>query len=231
MRRIPFAHTLNTRDLGGYAVSLTQETAYGVLLRSDVPHKLEAHEIAFLLERNITTSIDLRREEELDEYPSMLKDREGFTYHHVSLMGDTRLRDFADDIPAAYYAMVEEWVSLIQVMRIIADAPGGVLFHCAVGKDRTGVVAALLLLLAGVPRIDVVADYQVTETYIAPLMRKYAALYPEFPVSAARSSAEYMEGFLKRFFAAYASVEAFLLDGGLTPNQVAALRGKLLRDG
>ena len=62
--------------------------------------------------------------------------------------------------------------SMAQVFHAIAAAPeGAVLFHCALGKDRTGIVAAMLLSLAEVDRLDIIADYQISNTYLQPMFR------------------------------------------------------------
>ena len=69
-----------------------------------------------------------------------------------------------------YKLILENKVAIKKIFEIIAEAKGGVLFHCTAGKDRTGLVAMLILGLAGVTRKDIVANYEVTFTYVPILM-------------------------------------------------------------
>jgi len=103
----------------------------------------------------------------------------------------------------------------------------GVLFHCAVGKDRTGIVAALLLSLAGVSPPDIIADYQVSGTYIKVLVERFRKEDPTIPSWAGLSKAEHMESFLQLFFSQYPSVELYLKEIGLSDDQISAIRDKL----
>lgn len=71
------------------------------------------------------------------------------------------------------------------------------MFHCTAGKDRTGVTAALLLLLAGVCKEDVIADYILTGPYLQKKMKALCKQYPEIPIHYLIPKAEYMETFWK----------------------------------
>lgn len=81
--------------------------------------------------------------------------------------------------------MLERRENPARVLRLIAQAEGGVLFHCTAGKDRTGCIAALLLSLAGVELSDVLADYQMTELYIRETVRRIRREHPEAAASSA----------------------------------------------
>ena len=124
--------------------------------------------------------------------------------------------------------MLERREAPARVLRTIAQAPGGVLFHCTAGKDRTGCTAALLLTLAGVGREDILADYQVTELYIRELVRKIQAFNRESAPFMGRSKVEYLEDCLSRLEEAHGSVLEFLRWLGLTGDELEAIRNKLV---
>ena len=226
MRRIAIGGFRNLRDLGGYPypAGYTASLRY---LRSDCPENLSQEELGQFQSWGITTIIDLRSEAEIARKPCAFAGVEGFQYHSIPLAGGG-LPDTEDDVAVFYYDMVEPPEKMKQVMKTIASAPDGVLFHCTAGKDRTGVTAALLLSLAGVGQQDILADYQVSYTYIKPLIDSMRVSSPDLPAFIGRSNPEYMEAFLTRFFQNYGSVEGYLTAIGLSQEEIAALRKKLL---
>lgn len=133
-------------------------------------------------------------------------------------------------MPKGYFDMLNEQACMCKVMRQIASAPKGVLFHCAAGKDRTGCTAALLLLLCCVPQADVVADYQVSETYLQEIIRRLRKERPNAPAHLGRSRAEYMEETLALLTDKYGTAEDYLRAIGLTDEELNLLRGKLLEE-
>jgi protein-tyrosine phosphatase len=114
----------------------------------------------------VRTVVDLRWPEELREHPSVFQQRPGdVRYHHVSLLAESeeswRLR--TPEVPKERWnRMVLLYAprELARTLTIMAHAaPGTVLFHCAAGKDRTGLVSSLLLAIAGVPVDSMAEDY------------------------------------------------------------------------
>ena len=112
---------------------------------------------------------------------------------------------------------------MAKVMGIIARAPGGVYFHCRAGKDRTAVVAALLLLLAGVPDADLLADYMLSASYLEARWRTQKFFMSEF-----LPQTSHMRGFLELFRKEYGDVERYLLGIGLTEEEVWGLKDRLV---
>ncbi len=144
------------------------------------------------------------------------------------MVGGERLPNLEQDVGRSYFEMLERRDAPARVLRTIAQAPGGVLFHCTAGKDRTGCTAALLLTLAGVGREDILADYQVTELYIRELVRKIQAFNRESAPFMGRSKVEYLEDCLSRLEEAHGSVLEFLHWLGLTGDELEAIRNKLV---
>lgn len=227
LRRIPFAHMMNLRDLGGYPTRDGRETAWRRLLRSDAPVCLTPEEIDWLRRERITTVLDLRSPEEMRRNPCALAELEGFDYHPMPAMGGASLPP-EDRVWEGYRDILADHGFMARALRILANAPGGALFHCTAGKDRTGTLAAALLLLAGVDRQDIVADYQVSHTYIKPLLERMRVAVPDLPAYVGRSDAETMEQLLDWFEQTYGGPVGYARALGLTEEERQKLLEKLL---
>jgi len=178
-RFVPLAGTMNTRDLGGLPLSGGRLTAPGVFMRSDVPMGLHAEDFAKLARLGLTTVIDLRQPHELERDPSCLQGRDGVDWHHVEVWGHIDEEEGpADkfDIVAFYLAALDHAGSgFARAFDILASSKGAALFHCTAGKDRTGLLALLLLEVAGVPTELIVADFALTHDRIGPLRERLLA--------------------------------------------------------
>ena len=229
LRHIPLGETQNLRDLGGYPVAGGGSTVWERLLRSDNPLGLSEAEERWLLDRDIATVLDLRSTGEMERRPCGLKGRPGFTYVPCPLVGGERLPNCEADVGRGYFETLDRRDSVRDALLAVADAPGGVLFHCAAGKDRTGMIAALLLLNAEVPRPSVVADYQISGTYLKEFVAYLCSVVPDFDPWAGLSKAEYMETCLDLLEEKYGSVEGYLLATGLPGETLVRLREKLTK--
>ena len=228
LRHIPLGGMHNLRDLGGYPVP-GGETAWERLLRGDNPEGLTEEDLRWLLDRDITTVVDLRSEAEVGRKPDQLSGHPDFHYFHCPLLAEgDGMPNLETDVGAGYFRMLEGSGLVARALRTVTAAPGGVLFHCTAGKDRTGLMAALLLGLAGVERTDILADYQVSETYLARIIRQIKARVPTLPAFAGASKAEYLDQCLDLLEETYDSIPAYLRAIGLGEEELAALRGKLL---
>jgi len=227
MRRYFIHETIQTRDLGGYPTRNPEHpmTAFRRLLRSDAPRKLSEQSLAFLRE-TCPLIIDLRSDWEYERRPSILESQPGFVVLHKTVEGGLDLPPDHDLIPEYYMGMVEAG-SLPGIFAAIAEAQSGVLFHCAMGKDRTGVVSALLLELAEVADSDIIADYQVSSTYVSAYFKDAHEDDPVLSLFPATTKPEYMEGFLNLFHEKYGSTESYLRENGLSKNQIKTLQKKL----
>lgn len=228
MRRFLLSNTINTRDLGGYPIGNSKYTAYKKFIRSDVIEKVSDDDIKLLLENKITTIVDLRNDEEVKRRPSAFRGNNAFDYRHCKMYGDGRIPDKEEDIAPSYFEMVEEEKSMLKIMKVIANAKDGVLYHCTAGKDRTGVVSALLLSLAGVADADIFADYIISQAYYYPLIQKYYKENPEIPIEILTPKIEYMIGFLDLFYDKYNTAEDYLLKIGLSNSEILNLKKKLI---
>jgi protein-tyrosine phosphatase len=164
-RRLAWPGFVNARDLGGLPLGPSGETRFGALIRSDLPGGLSQLDTAILDGYGVQSVIDLRAPRELMEKPNPMRESPG--YRHVPLLGDRDLDFLTElrDLPGSYLWKVDNrGEAIAAILTEIAKAPpGGVLFHCLAGKDRTGVVAALLLTMAGVARDAIVEDYRLSD--------------------------------------------------------------------
>ncbi|WP_405014233.1 tyrosine-protein phosphatase [Kitasatospora sp. NBC_01539] len=228
----------NLRDLGGHRTSDGRTVRPGLLYRSDSLGKLTGPGLAGFTALGIRTVIDLRYPWEIAQ-TARVPDLPGLAFHNLSVehrpYDQAALGAGVDPGPylAARYTEVAEdgAAELAEVLRVVAAADGPLLFHCYSGKDRTGIVAALVLTLLGVGEHDVVADFTLTGQATERLVDGYRARHgrtPDWP-GYGRAPAAVMELFLADLTDRYGSVTGYAAtrlgaDGGL----VRALRGRLL---
>lgn len=242
-RHLEWEGTLNARDLGGIALEDGGETRYGALVRADNIRQLTDDGWRALAEHGVTRIVDLRWQEELDEDPP----REiGIEVVHVSLLGvldpnfSDDIRDYmAVDDPAGYWAVAYTRIlrayapNFGLALAAIADAPdGAVLFHCAGGKDRTGLVAALVLRLAGAPIEEIARDYSLSAERRAASPDSWVEAAPDEDERARRlfmqnTPAAAMQRALEELEREFGSVQAFLAHAGLDQAHIERLRGRL----
>lgn len=216
----------NTRDLGGYQAKSSQWTKPFSVLRSSCPMNANADDIAFLREHGITTVIDLRTEAEVQNQKSELADIAGLYYFHCPITEGSEIPASVEAVPVSYMEIAGA-VEMPEVFRCIARAPEGVIFHCSAGKDRTGVVSAILLLHAGVGQRDIVYDYVLSREYNRSRMEALIKRRPEIADIVTPKEA-YMERFLELFREKYSDTTHYFKGLGLTEEEIINIRSKLI---
>jgi protein-tyrosine phosphatase len=218
----------NVRDLGGLPVEGGGAILARALVRSDSLTRLDEDGIRALDAYGVARVIDLRAEAEAapaHPYAGAATYRNE-PWVDVSLDQDATLADF-------YRGSLDRNTERIaSVVRAFVDAPPGpVVVHCAAGKDRTGIVVALLLLVAGVPRASVVDDYVLSESE-QEIGRLLAGLDPDVRERAeafSRSRPETIGTALEHLDATYGGVRRYLRDAcGLSENELTAVRTRLV---
>lgn len=175
---IELSAPVNLRDLGGIAIDggVLRE---GLAIRTDDLALVTPEVADELVSEGLTTVIDLRSNHEVAiSGRGPLADRP-VAYHHLALMADVResMRETPvfthESMGESYVSMVETAApQLVTALNVIAHSAGATAFHCAAGRDRTGVLAAMLLLALGASDDDIVADYALTGANMDAIMQR-----------------------------------------------------------
>lgn len=239
---LPLQGTRNTRSLGGYctqAGTLTQENRF---LRSDGLQALSAQDIALLQDWGVCCVLDLRSDREQAAVPSALCAVPGIDFYPLPLLDqafsglDQEKTAFPSDMGDVYVDLLaNDGETFAKAFRLMArySGQGAVLFNCAAGKDRTGVMAMLLLGLAGVSREQILADYAVSETNMQPLFAQQKAdakakYGVDIPDSAFSSDPAQMEKALDYLAAQGLDVPAYLRRAGVDEQTLAVVKAMLV---
>ena len=244
----------NARDVGGLPTEDGSKTMTGRLLRSDNLQDLTGADIAKLTsEIGLTTVVDLRSTAELhSEGPAPLDDVPSVEHrHHPVLPEEGLATDAVADVlltrnerdrsrypgnalTGHYLGYLEDRPDqVVDALRSVARASGAALVHCAAGKDRTGVVVALALSVAGVRPDAIAADYAATGDRTGPLLDRlrrsvtYSADVNRKPDDAHKPDAATMTAFLAELDTRFGGAAAWLTAHGLSQQDLTRLRDKL----
>jgi protein-tyrosine phosphatase len=235
---------LNVRDLGGHPVAGGGETLFGRVVRADSVRQLSDAGWRTAVDYGVRAVVDLRDEAELQADPPRDLPVEVL---HVPFL-EFRRRDVVAEIEAVSaaapsYAIATRDVYLVflehfranvaRAIAAVARAPdGAIVIHCVGGKDRTGLVTAFLLDLAGVDRDEIGADYALSELRLKPRHDRWIAEAGteeerERLRRVAATPKEAIIGVLDELERRYGGVEAYLRAGGLDPVDVHRARTRL----
>ncbi|MBE6764534.1 MAG: tyrosine-protein phosphatase [Ruminococcaceae bacterium] len=177
--------TNNTRPL------LSDSLRY---IRSDVPHRITEEEIKWLLENNITTVVDLREESEREGKVCPLINRNEFEYICMPVTGGNVVPPSPEDVARSYIKMADE--NMEKIIKTVTECKTNVMYFCNAGKDRTGVVSAILLHKMGMDREYIINDYMQSADNLRDMLSDFAANNPEIDVRVITPHREYIESFL-----------------------------------
>ena len=227
MKRIGLKNVNNMRDLGGYYTKFNKEIKFDTIIRSNIIEKLNESEIDYFLNRNIKTIIDLREKDELEKKINYFSKDNRFDFYNVSLKG-REVPKYEKNIPSGYITIIDDKENIRKVLKIILESKNGVIFNCNSGKDRTGVVAMILLLICGVSDDDIIADYSVSDIYLQEELEIFHKNNPKFQKFVGSSKSNYMRETLKLFYKKYNSIENYMYYLGFTDDDILKFRNKLL---
>jgi protein-tyrosine phosphatase len=234
-RHLTWPQCYNTRDLGGLPTGDGKETRWQAVVRSDTLSRLTTEGRQALLDYGVRTIIDLRSPREVAEEPSVLKDNaHNLTYLNLPLEKyDPHVRaliERAETRGEVYCIILDHYPDAVaDVMHAIIEAQaGGIVIHCHAGKDRTGIVSALLLGLAGVPAEIITSDYAESQARLLPLYEKSIAeagddgfwLRPT-------ATEETMSMMLDHLDTRYGGAEKYLWASGLSFKETEQLKDRL----
>ena len=219
--------TQNTRELGGYVIRDGLATKRNSLWRSDVQNYPSEKDLALLKKRGITTILDLRGDKDLARKPSGFANVEGFTYINCPIIEGSGIPESVEKVPVSYLAIAQA-EHMPKVFRTIANAESGVMFNCTAGKDRTGVVSAILLLHAGVSDADIIENYVLTKEYGRERLELVHKNFPEVDMNIITPKEWYMEEFLRLFREKFGTTESYFRSLGLSEDEIEKIRRKLV---
>lgn len=236
LRRIPLESVYNCRDLGGYPAE-NGATKFGRFLRCGIPQGPIKADCDKLAELGVKTVIDLRGNTETEKLPSSFSNDSRVEYHHFSLMEINPAEEINNPktLDESYIQIIEQRKDTIaKVLKVIANAPDGIiLYHCSLGKDRTGNLSYMLMSIAGVDIMDIKADYEVSNTYLQPMFKKMVAmgidLFDEKLNTHLVSNAKSIEIIDSHIKNNYGSVENYLIQAGMTAKELEAIKNRLTK--
>lgn len=222
-RHYPMKGISNFRDLGGYACK-DGITKWGVFFRSTSLHKALKEDMEILEYLGISQVLDLRYPHEREKMPDLPV--KGADWMGISLMGpiaaeQLRVNDTVEDtrtLIRMYRQIINHARTEIRdAVRAMIEAEGPALFHCAAGKDRTGIIAMLLLCAVGVSREDIIADYEMSHHYIRT-----------FTTDISGSHGSNMQRLLDEIVKKWGSAAGFLLECGISSKEILRLKEKFV---
>ena len=232
LRRLLPHVMMNLRELGGYPTRDQKATRFRRFLRGDAPVALQEEDVRYLENYGVAMVIDMRSPDELVAQPNCLANLPGIDYRPIPFTDDFTL--FADlrYSPHTHFVPVLKGQHRVkEIFEAMGECPSGkaVYFHCAVGKDRTGIVSCLLLRLAQVYDEDIKADYQVSYTYIQKYIDAMVKLFMQTDSAQpglCRTEPEWIEPLLQ-FIDESGGIEQYLLSLGISETCLLNLKARL----
>lgn len=243
-----FDNLFNFRDLGGVAAGPDFVVATGKVFRSDGLHRADSRERQTLADLGIATVVDLRSRAEVERWGRFDTDTTESAWIHASLLEELWTLDMlqagmsADDFLAARYMEMASTAgdNISAILRTIASPEShAVAFHCSAGKDRTGLIAALVYSAIGVDDATIAADYSATAANMDALLgwiRARTADRGDLADGMVNQPAQFLAcppgailGFLGELRRRHGSVDGYLDDIGINADDRQNLRAQLLQ--
>jgi protein-tyrosine phosphatase len=243
-RHLHWDGCLNVRDLGGHPTDGGRETRFGSLIRADSVRQLSEQGWNDVVAYGVRTVVDLRLHDELAADPPgdvpvqvvhvpVFAGAEADYWERIGVLSvdatspvaatEAMYLDFLDSFQTGFAAAVSA---------VAVGSEGAVVVHCAVGKDRTGLVTALLLRLAGVSAADIAADYAVSEANLLPMTASWIAEALDdrerlLRQRLAASPAQAILTVLSELEERYGGAREYLLAGGASGVELDRVRARL----
>lgn len=163
-------------------------------IRSDFPSIITEEETNNLIKNNIRTIVDLRTREEKNIKNFPLRNDKRFQYYNIPITGGNTIPKNPSQVTASYINMVDK--NMKNAINIIMNSKFNVLYFCAAGKDRTGVVSAIILTKLGYNMNEIVDDYLLSAINLKKDLEKYAKINKNIDINVITPKKEYIEGFL-----------------------------------
>jgi len=235
-RLLPLVGAYNFRDLGGYPTRDGRTTRWGQLYRSDTLHELTDADLNVLREVGLSSIIDLRTTAELERTGRGLLGAEPVRHVHLPVVQEEGAGQGAPSEAQTDLAQRYRWYlevgrgALVSALTMVGDPESyPLVFHCAAGKDRTGVLAALVLDIVGVERNVIVEDYVLTASRMDLILSRGLGLpdaearLAEVPQFLLRAEAVTMEAFLDGLYERSGGARGWALEAGVPEESLDAM--------
>jgi protein-tyrosine phosphatase len=238
-RWIALEGAFNFRDLGGYGTVDGGAVRWGSIFRSDALHHLSPEDLELVGALGVDRIIDLRSPDEIEAVGRGRLTDGPIAYLTAPIIpsatGEALAAPPGDDIAERYLWYLDVGrKGFVDAFEVLSRPGGGaVVFHCAAGKDRTGVVAALLLSLLGVTDDDIVADYALTNRALPMILERLAAdpvhaeSVAQMPASRRTVQPQTMRRFLQMLHDEHGGAQAWLEHAGVSSDSIDHLRSTL----
>jgi len=237
-RHVRFEACFNFRDIGGYETNDGGRVRWGAVFRSGSLHRLTLADRERIKGLSVRTVIDLRSQTELDR-DGRFDASGGVGFHHVPVEDasvDEPQDDWSSQLGNVYYAIASANRSAIATaFGVLAEDEHPVVIHCFAGKDRTGIIAALMLSSLGVPDATIASDYQLSDDYVAPSVvwatendPEWAAHIAALPPHVLRAPPSAMPMFLDALRDQHGSIDNYLVHAGVDRTVLDVIRTRLL---
>ena len=215
----------NMRDIGGYASGkLTIKNDR--IIRSNLPLNLSLKDVDYLSNLGISAVIDLRSAEEVKTRPSIFENDERFKIYHIGIEGGRDIPKSCEDVPQSYMKMLDDTENMKNIFKVFQENDR-VLYFCNAGKDRTGVVTALILKTLGVKNKDISNDYVLTKKFMRKNLENYAN-FNKNVLNVITPKKKYMNDFWKSFRKKYGTIKNYLNLIGITNSEIKKMQEKFL---
>ncbi len=240
-RHVAVERAFNIRDIGGYPTRDGRTIQWQRFLRSDGLHALHEDDMQVLLDYGVRLIVDLRLPMELRSSPNVFRESESVEYRHQSFIDEGVLKRLEKEpVQNRTHLRADKgyctWLdhcqpSIRSILVSLSESDSGVaLYHCSGGKDRTGLVTALLLGLAGVTDDLIAADYALTARY--NIRSTFKPPEPDIrswqDYEAAYCPPVVMQEALVHLRQSYGGVPGFVQHIGVTEDQIDRLQRRLL---
>lgn len=233
--RLPLEGAHNVRDMGGLPVKGGGQTAWHRFLRSDFLTDLTKADVELLLDYGVTTIIDLRSFAEVEKEPDSPLLCKQVKYYAIPFMqedlspeGQSQNKRKILNLSELYVFLLEQKAVIKQLFECIEDAPNGcILFHCTAGKDRTGVLAMLLLMLSGTDKQDCQTNYMQSFINLSR-KEKFMKIKNSEYNSLIMSEPDSLEAAYDIVAGWNGGIEGFLKDCGITAECIARVKARCI---
>ena len=237
-RWLPIEGCVNFRDLGGYRNSNGQAVRWRTLFRSDALQDMTPSDAAYAMEElGIRLVVDLRNPDEAERDGRGPLPGLGVAYTHHPLLLERGFPPFTGGDVVERLSSTYQWLihnsgpRVAGAVNAIAEADGSaVVFHCSAGKDRTGLLAALILEVLGMDDETIADDYLLTNQAVEGILRRIKGMQPDASPTTQSLAAQPLafQGFQDTLHQQYGGAESYLRRHGVTDETLERLRSNLL---